>query len=626
MKKTGLATQQDLLNWANTTAARSEFPRLIRRLVLETGDNPSLVDFPAGEGTVTGGWDGVSVCDGTATFVPAGMALWELSVGRATTSKADSDYEKRFETPDGRPATQATYVQVILRRWTERKKWAKERSKDGRWTQVRAYGVDSVETWLESTPATHAWISELLGLTPYGIRGIEGWWERWSTSTDPALTPSLVLAGRESSAEELRRELSGGPSITTVDAASLDEALGVIAAAILGAEDAERLGARAIFVDKVESWRELAAKPGPLVLVACSPEVIAEAEVAKSHHVVVPTIGARSADIEFPSVEAAVFAERLEELETDREKAHDLARLARRSLPALRRRIAFKPELHEPEWARSPVHRTVRAALLASSWVDGAEGDREVLEELAGCPYDEFKEGLAALAATEDPFITKIGSTWTVVSPIDAWQQLGPSIDGDDLKRFAATVEAVLLEEDPATELPRSERWWRASVEGRVRKHSGDLRSGLVASLALLGVEGSAVAEGIGGAVADATVRTLVENANEDASGERWASLAPHLPLLAEASPSAFLDGVRTACGGETPLVAALFRDGEADHDPMFGPGSPHTGLLWGLETAAWSPDHLAEVVYLLAAIAEVDHGGRLSNRPANSLESIFCL
>jgi hypothetical protein len=64
MDQAGLATQQDLLNWANTTAARSELPRLICRLVLET-DNVSLVDFPAGEGTVTGGWDGVSVCEGS---------------------------------------------------------------------------------------------------------------------------------------------------------------------------------------------------------------------------------------------------------------------------------------------------------------------------------------------------------------------------------------------------------------------------------------------------------------------------------------------------------------------------------------------------------------------------------
>lgn len=44
------------------------------------------------------------------------MALWELSVAQGTNSKADSDYEKRSETPDGRPTEEATYVQVIASR------------------------------------------------------------------------------------------------------------------------------------------------------------------------------------------------------------------------------------------------------------------------------------------------------------------------------------------------------------------------------------------------------------------------------------------------------------------------------------------------------------------------------
>ena len=58
--------------------------------------------------------------------------------------------------------------------------------------------------------------------------------------------------------------------------------------------------------------------------------------------------------------------------------------------------------------------------------------------------------------------------------------------------------------------------------------------------------------------------------------------------------------------------------------DPLFS-SSPHPSLLWALELVAWSPDHFAQAVYLLARLAEVDPGGRLINRPHASLATIFC-
>jgi hypothetical protein len=59
-------------------------------------------------------------------------------------------------------------------------------------------------------------------------------------------------------------------------------------------------------------------------------------------------------------------------------------RLAHRSLTALRRRYANKPELHEPDWARAPVPRQERALLLAGRWNNDNANDRTVLSALAG--------------------------------------------------------------------------------------------------------------------------------------------------------------------------------------------------------------------------------------------------
>lgn len=627
MTQPGFITQQDLLQWADRLGARSELPRLIRRLVLETGRDVQSIDFPAAEGTAAGSWDGISVAATDSPFVPGGQALWELSVESSANKKAESDYVKRTSTPDGSPTSDSTYVAVSLRRWRDRRKFATAKTNERRWKRVKAYGVDDIEAWLESAPVTHAWVSEQLGLKPYGMQTADTWWEAWSSATNPALTTEIVLAGRQSVADAMRQAFDGRAGITTLRGDSLDEVLATVAAVALEGDAAGhgQLLARVAFVDDVGTWRALAGHDRPLVLVARTPDVAAEARAAPNHHVVVPLTGARDADIELPPIDTTEATAALKEagLDDDR-RADDAARLGRRSLLTLRRHLATKPELHTPAWATPLVDRVVRGALVASTWHDDAEGDQQVLTDLTGLAYDDLRERLTELAAQEDPLVTRVGQSWTVVSPFDAWRQLRAHVRPDDMGRFRGAVESVLLEDDPKFGLAPEERW-RASYEGKYRRHSSDLRGGLVTTVALLGTLGERVDAGPGAtgvSVANGAVRRLLAKANEDASGARWAALSDHLRLIAEGAPDAFLDGVRAGTVGDDPVLSRMFQDEDAD--PLFS-SSAHTGLLWGLEVAAWSPEHFAQSVYLLARLSEIDQGGRLSNRPSNSLTSIFC-
>ena len=209
MTRPGFATQQELLVWANSVGARTELPRLIRRLVLETAQELQSVDFPAAEGTAAGGWDGISVAGAATAFVPSGQGLWELSVEKSANTKANDDYDKRDSTPDGRPTTDLVYIALSLRRWRDRRDWAETKAADKRWRDVRAYGIDDVETWLESAPITHAWISEQLGLKPYGMQTADAWWTAWSSATDPSLPPGLILGGRDDAVGALQTVFDG---------------------------------------------------------------------------------------------------------------------------------------------------------------------------------------------------------------------------------------------------------------------------------------------------------------------------------------------------------------------------------------------------------------------------------
>ncbi len=627
--KVGYVDRNQLRSWADTRSSQSEFPRLVRRLILET--TPGLVELgmPAGDGVAAGDWDG-SVRTAKATaWVPDGLSVWELSVDSSPNSKADKDYTKRIDAPYGTSTSDCTYVEAILRPWTTRSRWAASKRSDNVWRDVKALGLDDVESWLEAAPITWAWFSEELGLSPYGLRTGLSWWRDWAAQTNPALTPEIVLAGRSDAAKALEGRLASSGSVTTVAGASMEEACAFIAAIAVHHEEQGKgqMLARLAFVDDVSTWRQLTGSSQPLILVPCTPELARAIPAGTVHNFCVPVIFTEGSDITLPALGAAEVAAALTSAGvTDRDKADALGRLARRSLTGLRRNLAVKAVLHRPAWADASPSRSFRSILLAGSWGDNVEGDRSILEALAGTDYESFREDIAGIAdGPIDPLAIHTDGAWHLVSPVDAWMLLVSKLTHDDMKRFEAIVEMVLAEGDPALELPREERW-RATIEGRTRRYSGDLRRGIAQSLALLAIYGGTVtlsAGATGSDFANHLVAKLLEWASGDDTGQAWQSIADLLPLLAEAAPDAFLDAVGAAAAGDDPLLSTMFQDAAEELGLLSG-GTPHCHLLWALECVSWSPGHFGRAVDLLARLDEIDPGGRIINRPAASLAALF--
>jgi hypothetical protein len=591
---------------------------------LETGTGVAQLGFPAGEGVSAGSWDGTVRSTKETAFIPLGLSFWELSVEEGVGRKSEADYKKRT------PVHEATYVAAILRRWRKRKEWAEGHAGEGEWKDVRAYGVDDIETWLECAPVTHAWISEQLGYEPHGLVTADTWWEGWSHGTTPVIPFGLVLAGelRAKAAEDLKIRVAQPAQIITVKATSTDEVLAFVAAVAHQEQtsDGGDLLARTAFVDGVASWRALRDHKIPLVLVARSDGVRADitATPGFAHHVIIPVTGSSKADIELPPIDAALAAGVLKDAGLDDRRAGEVGQLARRSLLTMQRRLANKPELHEPVWAKPPARRVIRRLLLATQWSEQSAADHAIVADLVGEQYDALREELASLAAQGDPLVEKVDRSWGLISPFDAWLLLIGELREDDLQRLEPAVRNVLLEIDPALELDREERWI-ASLRGKVRKYSGDIRHGLATSLALLGARGQELelAGGSTGAtLARYLVRIVLDQANQDGSCQLWASLADVLPLLAEAAPDAFLNAVRDGVKGDTPLLKGMFTDANTT---ALSASSPHSAVLWAMEGVAWSPEHFGQVIDLFARLAEIDPGGKLMNRPQSSLAAIFC-
>ncbi len=118
---THLADAKDVEQWAERVGARTDFPKLVRRLIHQTNDQVVELEMRAAEGAGYAGYDGEVRASRGTPFVPEGHSVWELGVGESPAGKAEEDYAKRTSDPLGVDQSQATFVFVTAQRWSGKK-------------------------------------------------------------------------------------------------------------------------------------------------------------------------------------------------------------------------------------------------------------------------------------------------------------------------------------------------------------------------------------------------------------------------------------------------------------------------------------------------------------------------
>lgn len=611
------ATQ--LSQWATTRDAQSSLPELIRRLLVGTR-GISNISVRAGEGVSTPGWDGVAVASGAA-FLPDGHLRFELGVGSRPKAKADADFEKRAAEPE---ASQSIFVFITPRRWSHAASWQRAKRLEGRFADVRVLDADDLEGWLKATPAAHHWISEHLGRNPDGAQTLERWWLRFSAQTRPKLPLRFFTAGRSSEVERVGDFLNGRPAVMTLRARWREEAIAFAAAVARQGSSAES-GVAAIVVSDRVVWSRLSRQRDRSVLIPLFSEPDVELAIDKGHHVLIPVdsdVVTRGVELSLPRISRSGGAEALRNVGMDSGLADKLAALSRRSPKAFIRRIAIDQTFSSPPWAREDTAATLGLLTLIGGWTESA-ADLGLVTEIVGQPWDDVERQLRTWLSGDDPPFSFTGGRWQVNSPQEALELLATSITRSGLNRWVAATERVLTERDPKLDLPPDQRPF-AGVHGISLDHSTIFRRGVARGLALLGAGlASGIDEpGLDVDTADHLVGSLLRAAERDGTAKLWASLGDVLPLIAEASPQVFLDAVERDLESASPQLPLLFQD--AKDSSWFVSSSPHTGLLWALETLCWSRDHVVEAAVLLARLALLDPGGRLSNRPVESIANVL--
>ena len=631
MECTKIITAEDLSRYANSYISRGVIPELVYHLVRQSISEGDVCRIPYGDSINQQGLDGVVECTyNDLSFVPEGRSYWEIGTGADPKDKATKDLIKRTEQVAESVRRNTSFVFVTPRSsgsWEEA--WLTEHAEDG-WKEIRIVDGVKLADWLREFPAIALWLATKMGIIPKesGITTpMEYWKENFCRGQDaaPLLPPSLYTATRENACRALEEVFTGKQQCLFFCPESEDDVNDFVAAYFASSKDEKKkkYANQCLFISEPEAWKSIAGLRKPHILVA-NTELDLDSEQQdlrmfaknRGHRLIIPLFGSLSDSnagvVKLPSPTLYQIEEILRNEKFSDIRARELAQIGNRRLSALRRYVLGGAV---PRYAKWDCADDIARVNLLGRWSEKNPADVQVLENVLGIEGRKELVKLRSILSRADTPLAQVDGKWRIVPRGEAWNALGNRLSDEDVDRFQEIALLVLGERDPKFDMPKEECYPANGL-----KYSARLRKGIAETLALMGSRPEKLEQcshGKGEAIAAHVVRNLLH----EADWERWAGLDTLMPLLAEAAPKAFLDAVEEALGylGNTPFHAIFMQEG----DGLFG-GNYMTGLLWGLECLAWSPDYLSRVAVILADLASIDPGGRYSNRPAQSLADIF--
>ncbi|AXE62817.1 hypothetical protein BBF93_00300 [Hyphomonas sp. CACIAM 19H1] len=605
--------------WASTLQARTEIPELVADLIRASADTISDIRFPSrGKGQIRG-FDGWLEAVGTPPFVPDGKSVWEFGVSGASGSKLTKDYKKRTAEVPASNRANLTLVLVTPFTWDDPKvkvvDWVQAKQAEKAWKDVRLLEGPHLITWLEDCPSVAARWARSIGAQPAEVRSTDEYWDEYVVRFKTPISEDVILCGRAKKAAKLIEGLLQPNGSVAFVADSPEEVVAFAVAAIRKADATTReyLEARTLVVDSEAAGRALRTANQGVFLprgqgMASIALLAANGPTLKAGSYDRPDQGAEVLDR--PSTHD--LAKAFEDMGIERDEAAKIARDCGRSITVLARTYAGAGHADIPSWQATGDKLIV--PLLAVGWDALHTMDRDVLALLGGRPYEDIERELRPFLRTEDPPLEQNGSVWRLRAPVDAFVNVAHRLGSSDLERFRLAAIQVLSEVEPD---PKPDDYIR-TLEVQTTRYSDWLRDGIATTVLQISALSKAAGLTLNGVSPQVWVNELIGALNLDKDHRLLASLRNQLTYLMEAAPGPLLEALEHLLEGDK--IAPIFAEVDG---PIF-PQSRHTGLLWALETLAWDPTHLIRVCDILARLALIDPGGRMTNRPINSLREIL--
>ena len=184
---------------------------------------------------------------------------------------------------------------------------------------------------------------------------------------------------------------------------------------------------------------------------------------------------------------------------------------------------------------------------------------KKIIAQIANDSYENYIKKLNKWLYINDSPIVKIGSSWRLTSPLDAWNNASRNLTRNDLALLSKSAVDILNEINPAFQLIPEQRQM-ASVLGKKREYSRWIREGIIQSLIMTSIFGDELQLDMplkSELWVDGIIGELLKTDNPLI----WKSFESMLPLIAEAAPSAFLDAVEKHLNIKKSPITSLFEE-----------------------------------------------------------------
>ncbi|HAS6976140.1 TPA: helix-turn-helix domain-containing protein [Vibrio parahaemolyticus] len=620
----------DIEYWAsNNISARTRLPVFLRILINSTGQQLTKVDFPGNDDGERAGWDGFVISDAGSPWIPKGKSGWEFGVTGNVKGKADGDFDKSVKATSDSDRADMTFVFVTPRRWSGKANWVEAKKNEGHWKDVRAYDASDIEQWLEQSLAAQVWFANETHVAAKGTRSLDKCWKDWANVSEPPLSEKIFNSAIQAAKRTLMSRLSkpvDGPTIIAAD--SIEEGLAFISQLLSerGGEELTPFRDQTLVFDEFGTLTQLAESTQKFIAVVHDRKI--EQELApyahKLHSIVVYPRNAMHIEphVTLEPASSESFNDAMADMGKNRDETQRLANESGRSPTVLRRRLSQLPAIRLPTWANNvQTKEQLIPFLFVGAWSSKNDTDKIGVELLSGDKtYTQLEREFRQLAQMNDSPVWVTDGYCGIISKLDVLFAINDVLTSEDLKRFFDVARIVLGEDDPALDLDEDTRW-AASIYGKVREFSGVFRQSISETLVLLSVHGETLFKGRLDFRVSLEVSDLIrELLGSPLTLRKLEAHARDLPLYAEASPDEFLSILESDLKSDSPTITELLRP--VGSGPFIHPS--RTGLLWALEGLSWNPITMPRAAMILAQLAQVEIDDNWSNKPINSLLSIF--
>lgn len=619
-----LITTGNIENWADTIECKYYLPQLIRKLIIATIDFNSIkyLQFSYGEDVNTGGYDGELLTESENLFVPFGETVWEFGTTNNKKGKADEDYEKRKLNPLDKKPSDTTYVNINGKKYRDKKKWVAEKKAENFWKDVRYLDAIDIDQWLELAPQVEIWLAEKLGKPTNGIYTVEEYWKRWSDNKEAKILPEIIAGeSRTQEIEKVKEFLNIGYGVLYIKSITKDEAL-VFPLAILEQIDINEkndLSSKTLIIDNKDSFSRIIQSTSSLIIIvkfqADSTDI--SAAIHKGHKLIIslsPSDEINSDKIDLPIVSLNDFENGLKNMGVDDEQARLLTKNTGRNISVLRRLL--KLDNMQPKWLESINTTDIIPILLVNRFSEFKDGDKDVIERISGKSFSEYEKFLKSLLNQEDTPVYHINGVWRLISPTDIWLYIAKYVSTVNFEELQKICLDVLTEIANIYSIPLINRGNFIQTPDLAPKYSSSLKEGLCETLTIISTLGEKY--GINSINPDTFVDSTVQNILEK-DNVVWRSLSSNLMILAEASPTVFLNNLERIIKDKS--VVDFFEEQQ---------GFLHTSndlapLLWCLNIIGWMPENLMRVTSALCELINLSPDKfPTTNTPFDTLISIY--